>query len=126
MLRTTLALLLLSLCITNTMAIEAIVEATRSPWFNPTDLVWMIAKAPDRISMYDYAAALLKQKFGTLVFMDKLPMQNGSTTYAAVLSDEIVGISAGFAAIDPEPISLARLTRRIQENHERNMIPVND
>lgn len=108
----------------NTVLSQLGVESMRSPWANPTDPAWMIAKAPDRSTNTKYVDALLKQNVASPVFIDKLLMQNGSVAYATVFTNQYLGIATGYNALESEPISMARLKRRVEENRQRNMVPV--
>ncbi len=103
---------------------SAQVTAIRSPWADPTDPSWLIAKTSDRNGLIDYAIGQFE--FATLVYFDKLPQSNGNASFGALLSNEHVGIGQGFDSIEYEALKLARLTRRAEENQLRNVVPVSE
>jgi hypothetical protein len=84
----------------------------------------MVTNARDRRSSFTFAKNQLK--FATIVYKDKLPKSDGNASYASLLSNEHVGLGAGFSSFDEEPTSLARIIRRAQENRQRNVVPVSN
>jgi hypothetical protein len=113
--------LLALLLIENSLA-QSNITAIRSPWADPADPKWVVTKASDRITFVIYTIQQLAT--ASLVYMDKLTTSNGTESYASLLSDQHFGIGEGFWAIDFEPTSLLRLTKRAPENRQRNIVPV--
>uniref|UniRef100_A0A914VVC2 Uncharacterized protein n=1 Tax=Plectus sambesii TaxID=2011161 RepID=A0A914VVC2_9BILA len=124
MVRATLLVFCISAWISNALEVSSPVQVMATPWWNPGDPMWFVSKAADRTLSLQYASGLQTLQLSSLVHMDKLPLQNGSATCAAVLSSDHIGVGAAFPSADMEPISMARLSRRIQENRQRNIIPV--
>uniref|UniRef100_A0A914WHQ0 Beta-lactamase-related domain-containing protein n=1 Tax=Plectus sambesii TaxID=2011161 RepID=A0A914WHQ0_9BILA len=124
MLRATLLVFSVSAWISNALEASSSMEVMGTPWWNAGDPIWFVSRAAERTNLLQYTISLQSMQLSSLAQMDKLPLQNGSATYAAVLSSDRVGVSAGFPAADLEPISMARLSRRIQENRQRNIVPV--